>query len=209
MLLLAALAQFLLLIVPPVSGAQCPPRDNLPSPTLEDKVAGSEVVVQGHASRGLYRVDETRDGVEVNVECVYKGGPVPRVINVTGVAGCGLNQLLDKQTYLMYLKREGSRHVPSFNADPDDRRYLDELEVVCGLHVQLPAGVPSSSKCRPEKFQTGDSSDCSVPMKTTGRPSADGSSTASGMFQVFWIQWTLLASMAVLGTALGHRLLNS
>lgn len=164
MLALAAVVPCFLLLLP-LTWAQCLPEG---SPTLDGKVAGSDVVVQGYSTR---MIESGGRQLELKVDCVYKGGPLPDSIIVTsgpdGQATCVLNTLVAKRrTYLVYLTRQNSSLFPAFNADPDEPRYLDELEMVCGLQVQLPTGVSSSKTCTPEKFQSEENEDCGGMLKT-------------------------------------------
>lgn len=64
-------------------GGQCP-GDGTLSPVLDDKVAESDVVVQGQVLRQVKaEAWDTSYTAELSVLCVYKGGPVPSLINVT------------------------------------------------------------------------------------------------------------------------------
>ncbi|KAL8595143.1 hypothetical protein ACOMHN_013816 [Nucella lapillus] len=130
------------------------------SPVLSDKVARSQVVVQGQVRREV-RVKDGSYGAEVEVQCVFKGGPVSSVINVIvdghdGGERCVPADLPKERNYLIYLnRREGegaNSYTPTFSQDPAERKYLDELQFSCGLQVQLPSGVTESIVCKPERF---------------------------------------------------------
>ncbi|KAK7101614.1 uncharacterized protein [Littorina saxatilis] len=137
-------------------GGQCPD-EGTPSPVLGDKVKRSEVVVQGKVLR-QFDVKDRSYSVELRVYCVYKGGPLPAVITITGAGqaagSCVKTDLPRDSIKLVYLRRSGEQFTPTYTEDPADGKYLDELQFVCGLNVELPTGSGGPNKfCNPDSFE--------------------------------------------------------
>ncbi|XP_076447645.1 uncharacterized protein LOC143284648 [Babylonia areolata] len=159
-------------------GLTCPENR---SPVLNDKVAESEVVLQGRLRRQVEVENKPDQGytAEVEVQCVFKGGPVASFIIVmvtdqerSCMAG------LEKNISLIYLNRnkvkdQSKTYLPTFTPDPAQRSYLDELKFACGLQVELPTGVPKSDVCNPDRFvQDYDPEECATQISPSSGSSA-------------------------------------
>lgn len=148
------------------------------SPLLVEKVASSEIVAHGvvtrHVSDKALRGSYT---AVLDVHCVYKGGPLPPVINIINAGyvseKCVSAELPVGTKKLVYLRREREgNYSPTFTEDPATDKYLEELSLACGITNRYiyPQGVSASSAkadCRPENYVTSSDNDDDCPGEAT------------------------------------------